>query len=113
MGAVSLVGVLVVQFVLGRDVNLFAALPVGSGGAAITGGAGMMMGGMGLMMMAMTPPLMAHMMLGLLVAALAAVYGVVAVASGQRRVVFWATMGAVAVLVAGYGRVVLFDGRRT
>lgn len=91
--AALVLGVLVVQFLLGMDVNLFVSLPR-STSAADARGAGMSSA------MA-NPALMTHMMGGLLLAVLAVLAVLAAAATRRPAVLASAAGGAVAVAVAG------------
>lgn len=91
--AVLVLGVLVVQFLLGMDVNLFVSLPGSTSAAGLRGG--LMSSGMA------SPVLMTHMMVGFLLAVLAVLAVLAAAATRRTAVLASAAGGALAVAVAG------------
>ena len=97
--------VLAVQFLLGMYVNLYVNLPVV--GSRALGVGEPMMGRFGAMFSS-GPVLLVHMMLGMLLVALAIVALVVAAGSADRFAIGWSAAGLTAVLVAGYGGISFF-----
>ena len=97
--------VLALQFLLGMYVNLYINLPpVGSGARGVGES---MMGRFGAMFSS-GPVLMVHMMLGMLLVALAIVALVVAAGSADRFAIGWSAAGLAALLVASYGGISFF-----
>ncbi len=93
----GMLGLLGMQFLLGMAVNLYARLPAASGGMAA--------------MMRSGPLVMTHMMLGMLLAAGAALAVVLALPYGRLAVACAAT-GLGGILVAGLGGLLfLMDGQ--
>lgn len=95
IAAASMVGVLFVQFALGIYLNLFVALPK----LASPGG---MMADMGAMMTFLTPVMMLHLLLGLVLIAGASLTLVLALRAGRHSAMV-AALGLASTLLAAYG----------
>lgn len=96
-----MIGFLLIQFLWGMYVNLFVSVP----SQRMTPGQGMSMSGMGQMfsIVAIHGNLLAHMILGLLLAFFAVVTTIMAFNLKRPSVTLWVIVGLFSVLFGGYG----------
>ena len=105
--ALTICGLLAVQFLLGMYVNLYVNLP--SVTTTVGGGfVGPMMGRFAEMFSPGLPVLMAHMMLGMILIVTGVIALIVAMSSQDHFAIGWSATGLAALIASAYGGITFF-----